>query len=552
MKREIKFIINCTLFMSKFLCILLLVFSCSGGDNGGSDPSGGGGGTNPPSNIIPTNLTFNVEIVGSDASNPNGDGKGVVKFSASATNAVNYSFRFGNGESKNSSNGAVEYTYSDVGTKSYDVKVLAYSSTNDYISADKKITVYVKPEPNADLVNLLSGGSEKTWKINAAFDGHFSNGDPNFNYPAWWEAYAFSKNNVGFYDDEYTFKSDGTYSHKTNGNVYGKASYLKGTFGNTGQSENSSKEIENYTLQNYSTTYFTKKENDKDILEFSEKGFVGFFVGQHAYTIECSDENNILVRSADTQGTAWYVWLTSQEVSSVASKDRYTKLIWSDEFNYTGKLDSNKWQYEVRNQWYNNEKQATTDRLDNAKVENGVLKITAKKESYGGKEYTSARVRTYTKLDFTYGRVDIRAKMPSKGGTWPALWMLGSNYSSVDWPACGEVDILEHTGNNANRVQATVHFPDRYAGNGDTAITNDYNDVTTNFHVYSVVWTPQALTFYVDDKPYHVVGNSCSIPFNWNFYIILNVAMGGDMGGTIASDFNFDTMEVDYVRVYQE
>ena len=103
--------------MSKFLCILLLVFSCSGGDNGGSDPSGGGG-TNPPSNIIPTNLTFNVEIVGSDSSNPNGDGKGVVKFSASATNAVNYSFRFGNGESKNSSNGAVEYTYSDVGTKS--------------------------------------------------------------------------------------------------------------------------------------------------------------------------------------------------------------------------------------------------------------------------------------------------------------------------------------------------------------------------------------------------------------------------------------------------
>ena len=124
--------------MSKFLCILLLVFSCSGGDNGGGD-LGGGGGTNPPSNIIPSNLTFNVEIVGSDASNPNGDGKGVVKFSASATNAVNYSFRFGTGDSKNSSNGSAEYTYSDAGTKTYDVKVLAYSSTNDYVSADKKI-----------------------------------------------------------------------------------------------------------------------------------------------------------------------------------------------------------------------------------------------------------------------------------------------------------------------------------------------------------------------------------------------------------------------------
>ena len=537
--------------MSKILFVFLLIFACSGGgDSGGGD--NGGGGPNPPSNIIPTNLTFNIQVVGSDSDNPNGDGSGVVKFSANATNAVNYSFRFGTGDSKTSASGSVEYTYTETGTKTYDVKVLAYSKTNDYISADKKVTVNVKPQPDQDLVNLLSGGSEKTWKINSAFDGHFSNGDDDDKYPGWWEAYAFSKNNKGFYDDEYTFNSDGTYTHKTNGDVYGKASYLKSTFGSTGQSENSDKEIENYTLQNYSTTYHTKKENDESILEFSDKGFVGFFVGKHNYTIECSDETNILLRSADTQGTAWYVWLTSEEVSNVASKDRYTKLIWEDNFDGSGKVDNNKWQYEVRNQWYNNEKQATTDRLDNVKVENGVLKITAKKESYGGKEYTSGRIRTFTKLDFTYGRVDIRAKMPSKGGTWPALWMLGSNYQSIDWPACGEADILEHTGNNVNRVQATVHYPQRHAGNGDTAITNDYSDVTTNFHVYSVVWTPQALTFYVDDKPYHVVGNSCALPFNWNFYIILNVAMGGDMGGEIASDFNFDTMEVDYVRVYQE
>lgn len=537
--------------MSKILFVFLLVFACSGGgDSGGNN--NGDGGPNPPSNIIPTNLTFNVQVVGTDSSNPNGDGSGVVKFSANATNAVNYSFRFGTGESKSSSSGAVEYTYTETGTKTYDVKVLAYSSTNDYISADKKVTVNVKPQPDQDLVNLLSGGSVKTWKINAAFDGHFSNGDDDVKYPGWWEAYAFSKNNKGFYDDEYTFNSDGTYTHKTNGDVYGKASYLKATFGSTGQSENSDKEIENYTLENYSTNYHTKKENDENILEFSDKGFVGFFVGKHNYTIECSDETNILLRSADTQGTAWYVWLTSEEVSTVASKDRFTKLIWEDNFDGSGKVDTNKWQYEVRNQWYNNEKQATTDREDNVKVENGVLKITAKKESYGGQQYTSGRIRTFTKLDFTYGRVDIRAKMPSKGGTWPALWMLGSNYQSIDWPACGEADILEHTGNNINRVQATVHYPERHAGNGDTAITNDYSDVTTNFHVYSVVWTPQALTFYVDDKPYHVVGNSCALPFNWNFYIILNVAMGGDMGGEIASDFDFDTMEVDYVKVYQE
>jgi hypothetical protein len=147
--------------MSKILFVFLLIFSCSGGGDSG-DGNNGGGGPNPPSNIIPTNLTFNVQVVGSDSNNPNGDGSGVVKFSANATNAVNYSFRFGTGDSKSSSSGAVEYTYTETGTKTYDVKVLAYSSTNDYISADKKVTVNVKPQPDQDLVNLLSGGSEKT------------------------------------------------------------------------------------------------------------------------------------------------------------------------------------------------------------------------------------------------------------------------------------------------------------------------------------------------------------------------------------------------------
>ena len=120
----------------------------------------------------------------------------------------------------------------------------------------------------------------------------------------------------------------------------------------------------------------------------------------------------------------------------------------------------------------NEELQATTDRLENVRVDNGLLKITAKKENYGGKNYTSGRVRTYQKLDFTYGRVDIRAKMPSKAGTWPALWMLGSNYASLDWPKCGEIDILEHAGNRLNQIQSTVHHPDNY-GSGDSNVTHE-------------------------------------------------------------------------------
>jgi beta-glucanase (GH16 family) len=160
------------------------------------------------------------------------------------------------------------------------------------------------------------------------------------------------------------------------------------------------------------------------------------------------------------------------------------------------------------------------------------------------------RIISNTKKDFTYGRVDIKAKIPGKKGAWPALWLLGSNFRTVTWPACGEIDILEAAQSNNFKVQSTVHHPDNYGG-GDSHISNDYNDITEVFHVYSLVWTKQALTFYVDDKPHHLVGNSCALPFNWNQFIILNVAMGGTMGGEIASDFDSDIMEIEYVRIYQ-
>jgi beta-glucanase (GH16 family) len=204
----------------------------------------------------------------------------------------------------------------------------------------------------------------------------------------------------------------------------------------------------------------------------------------------------------------------------------------------------------VGDSWYNNEVQSYTSRLENSKVEDGKLKIIAKKESYNGNSYTSARIISNTKKDFTYGRVDIRAKMPGKKGTWPALWLLGSNFNSVTWPACGEIDILESAQSNNFRGQSTVHHPDNY-GEGDSNITNEYTDISEKFHVYSLVWTKQAITFYVDEKPHHIVGNSCALPFNWDQFIILNVAMGGTMGGEIATDFESDIMEIDYVRIYQ-
>jgi beta-glucanase (GH16 family) len=549
--------------LNKLIILFLLVFSCS--SDGGDDPiDNGGNGGNENNKIIPSDLNYTVQIQGSN-SNATGDGTGKVNFTASAINAVKYSFRFGDGGTKESSSGSVEHTYTKIGTHQYNTRVLAYSSTNDYISSDKSISVLVSPESDQELVKLLAGDSEKTWKINAAFDAHFANGSSDHRYPSYFEAEAFSKNNAGFYDDEYTFNVNGTYTHKTNGDVFGKASHLKNDFGDTGQSQNADGEIEKYAKANYSDSYFVYKSDNENKLEFLSQSFIGFYVGEKKFTIECHDGNNLLLRTVDNNSTAWYVWLTTENISTVPSKNKYKpenggKLIWSDEFNYSGELDTNKWNFEVRNQWYNNELQATTNLQENAKVEDGVLKIIALKKSQGGKEYTSARVRTHKinnlqGLDFMYGRVDVRAKMPSKKGTWPAIWMLGSNYSTngngLDWPHCGEMDILEHTGNHLNTAQMTAHHPDVSPGVGDTKKVYDYNDLSTNFHVYSLVWTPQALSFYIDDKLHHVVGNACSLPYNWNFNIILNIAMGGDMGGEVDPNFDSDTMEVDYVRVYQ-
>ena len=524
---------------------VIIIFSCSGeSTDDATDPS-------DPDKIIPSNLTLSVEIVGLDSDNPNGDGSGVVRFTATADNAVNFSFRFGTGDSEESSSGVVEYTYTNTGTNTYNINLLAYSSTNHFVSTSQTIEVYVNPPLDADLVELLSGGSQKSWKINSAYDAHFSNGDKQFKYPTWWEASSFSKSNSGFYDDKFIFKSDGTYIHETNGDVYGKANYLNQIFGNTGQPINGSNEIEKYSLSNYQTTFSVVKENDENKLSFQEKGFIGFFVGQHEFTIECYDDNNIFVRSVDDQNRAWYIWLTDQEVSTIPSKDIFTNLIWQEEFNYNGKIDSNKWVYEIRDQWYNEELQATTNRLDNVVVQDGRLRIIAKRENYNGKSFTSGRIKSNGKFDFTYGRVDIRAKLPGEKGTWPALWLLGSNYDDIDWPNCGEIDIMEHAGNRLNKIQGTVHLPDVSPGSGRGGETYDYNNVSSEFHIYSAVWNEKAITFLVDDKPFYIIGNSCALPFNWDFFLILNIAMGGTFGGSVPESFVSDIMEIDYVRVYQ-
>lgn len=229
-----------------------------------------------------------------------------------------------------------------------------------------------------------------------------------------------------------------------------------------------------------------------------------------------------------------------------------SKLVWADEFNTNGAPDSSKWTFETGNNngWGNNEHQYYTNRSENAVVSDGTLKINLIKESFQGFNYTSARLATKGKYSFKYGKVEWRAKLASGGGTWPALWMLGANVNTVPWPNCGEIDVMEHVGNQPNKIFSTLHYPGRSGGNADGGSTMISN-ASTEFHIYSAEWSSSSIKFYVDNQLFFTYNNSSTSPFNADFFLIMNVAMGGNFGGTIDPAVNKATMEVDYVRVYQ-
>ncbi|MGY6648477.1 glycoside hydrolase family 16 protein [Wenyingzhuangia sp. IMCC45574] len=250
----------------------------------------------------------------------------------------------------------------------------------------------------------------------------------------------------------------------------------------------------------------------------------------------------------------------SGKVESATPTGDMTTLVWSDEFDTDGSPCSGNWTYDVGtgdNGWGNSEVQFYTREPENVRVENGVLKITAIKQLFNGATYTSARIKTQDKFGFTYGKVEVRAKLPNGGGTWPAIWMLGENITTAGWPACGEIDIMEHTGNDLGVTSSAIHTISGSGGN--PAFVKHYarvNDVATAFHVYGTVWTENKIDFTVDGVvmgTYQRPTNSTvsNWPFDNNQFMILNLAMGGTLGGTIDANFTQSTMEIDYVRVYQ-
>jgi beta-glucanase (GH16 family) len=255
----------------------------------------------------------------------------------------------------------------------------------------------------------------------------------------------------------------------------------------------------------------------------------------------------------------------------------YEKLVWSDEFDSTAGskdvINDENWHHQTQlpagGNWYNGEVQHYTNRIENSYVKNGFLNVVAKREQFTDqnqtKDFTSARLNS--KFAFTYGRVDVLAKLPLGEGTWPAIWTLGKDinedggfwdaeYGTVNWPASGEIDIMEHGLGETNEVSSALHSP----CNGCSGSTKNYksqflNDVATNFHLYSMNWSPDQITFLVDNVPFYTynpaVKDAGTWPFDKDHYLLLNVALGG-YSGAVEPSFQQSPMVIDYVRVYQK
>ncbi|MGM0376622.1 MAG: family 16 glycosylhydrolase [Bacteroidota bacterium] len=232
--------------------------------------------------------------------------------------------------------------------------------------------------------------------------------------------------------------------------------------------------------------------------------------------------------------------------------------VFSDEFNYEGEPDPDHWNYETgAGGWGNNERQNYTDERDNSYVSDGTLKIHAKKSETGA--WTSARLVTSGKASWLYGRFEIRAKLPRGVGTWPAIWMMPQESVYGTWPKSGEIDIMEHVGYDPGIIHGSIHTEAfNHKDNTQKGGSIEVSDAQDEFHVYSIEWTPDEIKWFVDEEEYFSFSNRNTSykewPFDQPFFLILNIAIGGDWGGVegVDSDLEEAVMEIDYVRVYQD
>lgn len=522
----------------------------------------------------PANLNLETTVVGQTDVLPNGDGSGQVEFVATADNAITYKFIFSDGSEQVVPSGRLTKRFNVVGINTFEVTVVASGTAGIATTLTSEVTVestFSDPE----VLGFLTGDGSKTWYWAADEPGHLGVGQNDGNIEAnyfanFYQAAPFEKDAADealcLYQDEMVFTSDGDnifFQLNNSGQTYFNGSYESVAGGSNGfdfcydfATATTPQLVQLAPASSFVVDNNIAGQTRGTDMVFSDGGFMSYYIGATTYEILSLTNNRMVVRAVqgNNAALAWYhIFTTTKPVQGGGDDTDYDNLLWSDEFDVDGAPNPANWSYNIgrgQNGWGNGEAQFYTDRPENVIVDDGKLKITLRREAFSGADFTSARLVTENKYEFTYGRVDMSAKLPIGGGTWPALWMLGEDYATNTWPACGEIDIMEHVGNQQNRIFSSLHFPGNFGGNAVTEATTR-TDVANTFYKYSVIWSPESIRFFVDDELYHTFSNSSNIPFNSDFFLIFNVAMGGNFGGNIDPAFNESTMEVEYVRVYQ-
>jgi len=513
--------------------------------------------------LVPTNLEINAQVFDDESGN--------VTVTSTADNALTIHVIFkenaepvvvGPGE-------PAQYQYIRSGDYAQIITVIAYGpggiASSKTISIDLSVRLIIDPE----ILRKIGGDGSKRWVWNKEEEGH------------WGADAAFNDENNGYkapantlnpcaYDDVLIFGYDANDNYtyqmelgENNETLVGWAD-VQYFFPNSTpvQYVDECHDITNTNPKiETDTGFLIFRGEDGELYLQVENSTLSFWSGAQVYKILELTDDLLSVRGdhkpiLEDIEIAYYHEFRPEDYDPNQDDD-FTELVWQDEFDTDGAPDVEKWNYDIgkgSNGWGNNESQYYTDRSDNVTVSDGTLKITAKKESYEGAEYTSARMKTQDKYDFTYGRVDVRAKLAGGGGTWPAIWMLGSNITTVGWPKCGEMDIMEYVGNNPGTVQSAIHTPSS-SGNTVNVKSNSIENETTEFHIYSVIWSGDQISFLIDNERFYTYKpetlDQNTWPFDASQFLILNVAMGGNLGGSIDPDFSESVMEIDYVRVYQ-
>lgn len=520
--------------------------------------------------IPPTNLKASFTLVGADTNHPHGDGTGLVNFSVTAQNAVSYRFDFGDGKSQIAPSGKIQYRYTKVGTNKFTALASAIGTGGTLSTIPLEVEVY-SSFSDADAENKLAGkniGDTKTWYWAANLPGYAGLGpqetgdNGEYAYPAWWQATPFDDTRTCMFENSFIFTrtTNGITYHQTASQVFVPGAYASVLNLAPDQCHAADavptligvKQVSFLPSTSKAATLgkYDGKPYRGTAFELSDGGMLGWWVGSSTYDIISLTDNLLIVRVMQPNSQyAWYHIFTTNK----PSQNSFTNLVWSDEFNTNGTPDAQKWTYDLgkgSNGWGNNELQSYTNNTENVMVTNGVLKITAKTDGSGG--YTSARLKTEGLYAFKYGKIEIKAKLPAAQGTWPAMWLLGNNFATDGWPKCGEIDLLEQKGDKKTHILGACHWYNTdNSQQADYARESPFANPSKGFHIYTMNWTDKKITFAVDNQTYFEMDNNSKLPFNQKFFLIFNIAIGGNLGGTVDPNFTEDTLEIDYIRIYQ-